>query len=187
MFQPAHTANSDSLPEKSLMTATFTAQGDTTVSGPKNKKKKSSDTYDALIVKASNAMTELTNIVKDKPAVKELDALDSFGQFIVTELRGIKDASNDYIVRQAKRKIQRVLMETWDQIDQPTMPPSPASFQDSSRNEWLETQQSRPLSNNSSTNSTSYQPYDNNVTDLVHNALFLANITSSDYNDNVHK
>lgn len=176
MFQPAHTTSNDFLQVP-------TAQDDTAVSRPKSKKKKSSDTYDALIVKASNAMTELSKIVKDKPAVKELD---SFGQFIVTELRAISDASDDYIVRQAKRKIQNVLMETWDLIDQPTMPPSPASFQGSSRNEWLETPQSGPLSN-SSTNSTSCQPYDNNVTDLANNALLLANITSSDYNDNVQK
>lgn len=185
MFQPAHIANNDSLQEKSLMTATPTVQDDTTVSGPKNKKKKSSDTYDALIVKASNAMTELSQIVKNKPSVKELDSFDSFGQFIVTELRGIRDASNDCIVRQAKRKIQNVLMETWDLIDQPTMPPSPASFQSSSRNEWLETPQSGPLSHSSAT-SRGYQPYNDNVTDLVNNALVLANITSSDYNDNVH-
>lgn len=99
---------------------------------PKHKKRKT-HSYDDLLGQATTTMNEMARIAKETPVHNPAsspasnDDLDVFGKFVVTELRGIQSASNNCMVRQLKRKIQQIIMDAWDTIDQPTMPPSPAS------------------------------------------------------------
>lgn len=124
-------------------------------------------------------MREMTKIVKEQPQHNETnnDALDTFGKFVATELRGIHVASNDFVVRQAKRKIQQVLMATWDTIDQPTIAPSPASSHDSWR-----PQPQEPLDNFSPPYHYSNGQIDvSDSNNLIDNALRMANVTGTDF------
>ncbi|XP_063218021.1 uncharacterized protein LOC134528377 [Bacillus rossius redtenbacheri] len=84
----------------------------------KKKRKLDSDSYDSLLSQASHTMKEMAKLAVQKPEGSiNVDECEAFGNFVISELRAIKEASNDYTFRMAKRKIQHAVMEIWDTID----------------------------------------------------------------------
>ncbi|CAH1998132.1 unnamed protein product [Acanthoscelides obtectus] len=138
--------------------------------------------HNSVLTKAANTMEEMSKIARERSVSKATqDSLETFGQFVVAELRGIQGASNEYTVRKTKRKIQMVLMEAWDMIDQPTLLPSPVSSQSSS-NQWILTTQTPGACNILQINTDNQMQADGNTSeDVVENAIHMANITRSDY------
>ena len=60
-------------------------------------------------------MAQMSKLAKWK-SEKE-DSIETFGKFVASQLHDILIASNDYVCRRAKRKIQQVLMDAWDAVD----------------------------------------------------------------------
>lgn len=76
---------------------------------------------DNLLMQASKTMAEMSQIAKERSSQvsgSNEDSFDTFGKFIATELRSMNaECNNAYVVRQAKRKIQQILMDTWDTVE----------------------------------------------------------------------
>lgn len=69
----------------------------------------------------------MSQLAKEKSQVSGVneDSFDTFGKF---ELQSINTESNNaYLVRQAKRKIQQILMDTWDTVESGSILSSTAS------------------------------------------------------------
>lgn len=137
--------------------------------------------HDSLLLQATKTMTEMSKLAKDKhPTQGHEDELDTFGKFIVNELRGMQNASTNssIVIRQAKRKIQQILMDTWDIIDsQSTLPSGPPS-NTSHASQWSVAIESPILDTqreDSSVNFTTIPPFD-----VISSALNSADVDCED-------
>lgn len=115
-------------------------------------------------------MAEMTEIVKNYQVKKAnnnqpADPMDTFAKFVADELKSIRDASSDAVMRQAKRKIQQVIMQTWDIVDGLSPSPSPNSL---SSSRGLTPTYQRPEEQTTTLNVTQQS---SQTFDIIHQAL----------------
>ncbi|XP_014278324.1 uncharacterized protein [Halyomorpha halys] len=85
---------------------------------------------ESLHSQAKETTVETSKIDKNREvkkinySVEHNDAIETFAKFVADELRSIRDASNDGVTRQVKRKIQQVILQTWDLVDGSPQPPT---------------------------------------------------------------
>lgn len=97
----------------------FTPQPSTS-QGSENHQKRKAGNYDSLLLQALSTTENISKIISQDR--QNQDDSDVFGKFVSSELRAIKDVSNDYMYRLAKRSIQSALLQVREQIDGQTVP-----------------------------------------------------------------
>jgi hypothetical protein len=102
---------------------------------------------DSLLLQASNTMTQMLKLTEQKSTDK--DSIETCGKLIVSEIRDIWNASNEYLFREAKRKIQQILSdarETTDSTPLKFSQPSTQLSETSDSNQWDEVKSPQPVS-----------------------------------------
>ena len=105
-------------------------QSCSTTTGQSKSKRQKVVNPDNLLLQATTTMAEMSQLAKERSQVSGVneDSFDTFGKFVAAELRSINTESNNaYLVRQAKRKIQQILMDTWDTVESGSILSSTAS------------------------------------------------------------